>query len=151
MWTRLISNSSVVTTFDYISKHPESAASAYEFIFTLESIKHIDGLGLNEKARLIDVIAKLKSIGVNEVYTEELDQYRIIRNGLCHNKEFALVSNVDKYFYSEYSELAYNLIRLIIKDIIDRRLLPNTRQLKKLLNYNLDSKMISESNIFGNK
>lgn len=119
MWTSYLTDSSN-QALKIVSENHEVAASVIEFVLVLESIKYIDFLKLTEKARLVDVIDKLKFVGVSEVLTDELNTYRLIRNGICHNKDYFSSDLNDLDYFKEHTILARNIINLIIRDITEK-------------------------------
>ena len=119
MWTSYLTDSSN-QALKIVSDNHEVAASVIEFVLVLESIKYIDFLKLTEKDRLVDVIDKLKFVGVSEVLTDELNTYRLIRNGICHNKDYFSSDLNDLDYFKEHTILARNIINLIIRDITEK-------------------------------
>lgn len=161
-------------TINTINSETETSASVFEFITILESIKYLKFLHLHFKTPLIDVTKKLELIGVSQEVLEELDSYRHIRNEACHNLKGLRIRLADQDFFEEHVPLVYNLVGLIVKEVTSKKVdflkveemyekylyqtySPKYVNKVKVKNKNLlknnlmDSKQISESNVFGSK
>lgn len=119
MWTNFL-NEANSTAIKIVYKYPDTASRIFEFVIVLESIKYIDFLKLDESARLIDVIDKLKFLGVSQHYIDELNTYRYMRNAVCHNKDAFTKVIKDLDYFTEHAQLVNNIINLIIKDIEEK-------------------------------